>query len=65
MSYHNQNTVPAGVRRFAAPSEGDSIFNNDVNTLKDRVTGIKGINKAKISSSVDYDNPSDRFRKTQ
>ena len=36
-----------------------------MNTLKDRVASIKGINKAKLSSSVDYENPSERFRKTQ
>ena len=56
--------VPAGVRRFAAPSEGDSIFNNDLNTVKDRLKGIKGIKKKRHSQSIDFENPQEKFRQS-
>ena len=36
-----------------------------MNTVKDRMTGLKGIKKARVSTSVDFENPTEKFRKSQ
>ena len=40
-SFHDQQKVPANVRRFIAPSEGDSIFNADSDVIKGRLDAYK------------------------
>ena len=65
-SYHDQRIVPTGVRRFVEPSEGDSIFNNDNDIVRDRIGAYQSIKKMANSrnSTMEFDNPVERIRKS-
>ena len=66
-SYHDQQKVPANVRRFVAPSEGDSIFNSDSDVIKGRLDAykLKQERQRTENSTIEFDNPVDRIRKAK
>ena len=65
MSYHNQQTVPTGIRRFVEPSEGDSIFNGDSDVIRGRIESYKLLKERQRSNgnTIEFDNPVERIRK--
>ena len=64
-SYHDQRNVPTGVRRFAEPSEGDSIFNNDADIVRDRIEAHRMVKQREKSQDalLEFDNPVERIKK--